>query len=395
MNKDICKYISNISYAFDDGRHKDLICVEHRSNNPKRDYLFVNKSQCKHIPCKPSDMLLMVDDLASIVKSKLADDSKVLVIGFAETATGIGLAIADALEQCKYVMTTTREDVDNSVELINFEEEHSHATTQKLLFWEESDDTFLDQFNYILFVEDEISTGNTILNFIKAFERRFYKKLKFGVASVCNWQSTMNREEFENKDIDTFCLIRGELNDVNAKMDIASEDLLGEHVIVEDLFGVSKVGQSLSGGAKFKQNRLGRYTMWHGDGYRDEYMNYIANMNFGSKVRVIGTEECMYDAIKIGKYLEDKGCDVICHATTRSKIDVIKNSDNGLDSRVKLRSAYEDNRDTYLYNITNRRVDDVIVVTDSVKDKNVEDLIKDISNIFGCTTNNKIHLVRV
>ena len=147
--------------------------MEHRSNNPKRDYLFVNKIQCKHIPAKPSEMINMCYELANKVNERIEEigqlnrDDKILVVGFAETATAIAGFVADKLKYNNYLIRTTREDIDDAIPLLTFEEEHSHATTQ-MLFTHSGDLRLrLDKFKMVLFVEDEISTGNTICNFIK------------------------------------------------------------------------------------------------------------------------------------------------------------------------------------------------------------------------------------
>ena len=389
--KEPSTYLENICSV---NGYSDIITVEHRSNNPKRDFLFVNKKQCKHIPCSPSEMLNMCYDLTKIVSEGICNKhgryNNILVVGFAETATAIGHAVARMLPQCKYVMTTTREDIAGSRELITFEEEHSHATTQKLLFWNNLDDSIIEECNYILFVEDEISTGNTILNFIKTFENKFGKnKFKFGVASVCNWQNNENRAKFESLDIDTFALIRGDLKSADIKMGVSDKDLLPEDTIIQDLFSYKKNNAVLtrgSSGDDFQRNRLGHLTFGSNS---NEYKHYTDFVGGGKSIRVIGTEECMYPAIEIGKHFEELGFNVICHANTRSKIDIL-DSDfddgaSGIKSRVKLHSAYDTERETYLYNV-NIHTDKVIVVTDSTNEEAIDIFMHDITNLFGCRT---------
>ena len=53
------------------------IIVEHRSNNPKRDYLFVNRLQCKHIPASPTAMINMCKILANNVNDTLANTTAI------------------------------------------------------------------------------------------------------------------------------------------------------------------------------------------------------------------------------------------------------------------------------------------------------------------------------
>ena len=193
MTRDVKTYIDNIRCTVKDS-DVDLITVEHRSNNPKRDYLFVNRLQAKHIPAIPSKMIGMCNDLASQL-TELEVYNNILIIGFAETATGIAHFVAKKVKNCKYIINTTRESMEQyGKQLITFEEEHSHATTQRLFTWNKNDFNF-NSVDFILFVEDEISTGNTILNFIREFKRQDVanKNVKFGVASICNWQNEKNR----------------------------------------------------------------------------------------------------------------------------------------------------------------------------------------------------------
>ena len=86
-----------------------LAAIAARDNNTKRKYLVVNRLQGKHIPVKPSDFFGMTDALADIVCEAYKDE-KLLLIGFAETATAIGMAVASKLDTL--YMQTTRENIE-------------------------------------------------------------------------------------------------------------------------------------------------------------------------------------------------------------------------------------------------------------------------------------------
>ena len=184
-NDDVRKYVNNIVEREGMNIGK-FITVEKRDKNTKRDFLFVNKEQCKHIPCKASDMIDMCkalgEGVASILKERKSKSC--LVIGFAETATAIGQIVADTLDfsvkQCavKYTVTT-REDVQGTENLLTFEEEHSHATTQKLLCVEGVTDNDISDYDTVVFVDDELTTGNTIINFIKCHQMKINSLKKF------------------------------------------------------------------------------------------------------------------------------------------------------------------------------------------------------------------------
>lgn len=398
--KSVDTYIKDIKS--NRGFSKENVTVEHRSNNPKRDYLFVNKKQCKHIPSSGAEMVKMCKLLANEVNDVLANelpfDSRVLVVGFAETATAIGNCVADNLCVPSYVMQTTRENVPGSKELLRFEEEHSHATTQKLLTYEDTDvDKMFSDIEYILFVEDEISTGNTILNFIKEFEK-LGKNIRYGVASVCNWQNEENIKKFKDKNIDRFVLVQGKLIDTNVKMLDTEEckDLLNseikDYTRLEEpgLLIYNGIEKDLLGKDLFKQERLGHKPN------RDlsklyELVNNSVRDTEAQSVRVVGTEEFMYIPIKVSEYIEKKmGIKSLCHSTTRSPIDVFKCNSFGTADAIKtknsINSVYDHKRVTYLYNL-DEQVDVTFLITDgefddSLSSKYFDMLSKSSKHIF-------------
>lgn len=391
--RNINTYIKNTSIQLG---YENAITVEHRSNNTKRDFLFVNRFQCKHIPSSPLTMEGMCKDLAAKCDN-IREDDKVLVIGFAETATALGRIVAEYIPNCIYTMCTTREDIEGSLELIRFEEEHSHATTQKLLIYNnDSIYKIFDRVTYILFVDDELTTGKTILNFINAFNKKFNNNFRFGVASVCNWQNEENIKAFTEKKIDRYFLIGGELEDTNVKMEIPSE-----YSIIEYGNAITRNDCCIDSLYKYKSDnfsisRLG-YLQQH---CTDEQINEIKGDilfrqldidNVRDKsIRVIGSEECMYAAIKVGQMLETFGAKVICHSTTRSKIDVFntgkeENPSKYITERHKVASAYNIDRDTYIYN-TSESTDLVVLISDTEDDICFNNFIYTVGSLFEADT---------
>ena len=70
----------------------------------------------------------------------------------------------------------------------------------------------------------------------------------------------------------------------------------------------------------------------------------------------------MYIPLMVADLIGCKGINVKFHATTRSPIDVTDSKDTRITSKVKLHSAYDINRDTYLYNLN--KYDKVVIITD-------------------------------
>ena len=77
---------------------KDLVKIAKRENNPKRNYLVVDPLQGKHIPVVPSKALDLFAALADTFREKYKDE-KLLLVGFAETATAIGAQAAITVGQ--------------------------------------------------------------------------------------------------------------------------------------------------------------------------------------------------------------------------------------------------------------------------------------------------------
>ena len=142
--------------------YEKMIAIAKRENNPKRDFLIVNKFQGKHIPVSPTKAI----DLFSKLAEKIKTSKNSLVIGFCETATAIGFQIAKELK-LPYIHTTRENYADSDA--MFFSEEHSHATEQKLL--KDGFDEIIDKLEEIIFVEDEITTGKTVLNIIDSFKK--------------------------------------------------------------------------------------------------------------------------------------------------------------------------------------------------------------------------------
>ena len=78
---------------------------------------------------------------------------------------------------------------------------------------------------------------------------------------------------------------------------------------------------------------------------------------------VLGTEECMYPALLLGRALEREGRQVRCHATTRSPIGVCGRPGYPIRSGAKLPSFYDGARATYLYDMED--CDVIVVVSDT------------------------------
>lgn len=128
--------------------------------NPKRAQLLVSTVLGKHVPVHASLCLRAGETLATAVRT--VTDGPYDVLGFAETATGLGHQVAHGLDAAMYVHTTRRPHPDHARR--SFLEEHSHAMDQALT----PPPGAFTPFHIGVLVDDEISTGRTALNAIAA-----------------------------------------------------------------------------------------------------------------------------------------------------------------------------------------------------------------------------------
>lgn len=242
----------------------DLIVMGNRSNNSKRNFLFVSKVLGKHIEVKPNICRaigfilsskifgknyytdLLVDfisgskeysrEIEESMKYTFKNEEKKCVLGFAETATGLGMAVASAIDDC-YYLTTTREDIVGIPSMINFEEEHSHATTHKCFPLNKDEINNADR---IILVDDEITTGKSMINIIKELIKSTNVK-KYTVLSILDFRSLEHKEMFsklskdENVDIDVLAIISGEVEtgDNNIFVDKDGIEIVEEQDVIE------------------------------------------------------------------------------------------------------------------------------------------------------------------
>ncbi|MFJ9677081.1 phosphoribosyltransferase [Streptomyces sp. NPDC101194] len=182
--------------------------------NPKRAHLLVSNVLGKHVPQKPSVVYAAGFELGRRVHELLGDAAarRAVVLGYAETATGLGHAVADGLGVAPY-LHSTRRPVEGVERAGGFEESHSHATSHLLLpenpalLAGDCDPAGADAGAEmhadaatgagpgadvgapLVLVDDEFSTGNTVLNTIRALHER-YPRSRYVVVALVDMRSS-------------------------------------------------------------------------------------------------------------------------------------------------------------------------------------------------------------
>lgn len=361
----------------------ELVRIAKRENNTRRKYLVVNRLQGKHIPVSPKEALQMFRSLAELIKEAYPSE-RLLMVGFAETATAIGASVA--IECQAAYMQTTREVIDG-VDYLYFSESHSHATEQKLV---KTDlDKIIGKTDRIVFIEDEVTTGNTILNIVRLIQKTYAKPFSFAVASILNGMNEEALENYKNLKIPVHYLVKTahdtyteiaeqyqadgtchictkpqekeveQQKEVQQQIEMQQTKEAQQPIEVQEISGWINA-RRLHTADTYKQ---ACEQLWQEIQQKYGYTKYTKETETGRRILVLGTEEFMYPALYVGAKLEEAGYTVRMHATTRSPIAVSKEEKYPLHTRYELASLYDKNRITFVYDLT--EYEEVLVLTDA------------------------------
>lgn len=346
---------------------QDILRLGKRHNNKKRTYLLINPLQSKHIPAAPSDSLNMMKTLGEKVAKKHPNAR--LVIGFAETATAIGAAVASCLtDECIYIHTT-REEFENISNWVEFSEEHSHAVEQKL--YAEDLCFYIANTAEIILVDDELSTGKTLINITHQLKETCpeLKSKRIVAASIINRLTDTNIDRLRSEGIECEYLVKlPEIDYTNAvkSIEISSPiDLTKEQ---QSCMSVEEITLT----KRFLDPRMGvsirEYNLFCKDIAQEICQKIKNKVLCTDNMLVLGTEEFMYPAIMTALEIEHQHIanSVRCHSTTRSPIGINNSDDYPIKEGYKIPSFYDSSRETYIYNL--KKYDKIIIITDSCGD---------------------------
>jgi hypoxanthine-guanine phosphoribosyltransferase len=317
--------------------------------NKKRSFLFVSKVLGKHIPVIPQKMIRAHEKLANLINGEINNDS-LLVIGLAETATGLGWGVFEQLKaKDKFFIHTTRVKL-NQKQLIQFEEAHSHATEQ-FLYYPKTNKFNADSINHIIIIDDEITTGNTIGNLIANIKSQF-PKAKYSVLTLLNWKNY-------KKSYPIYALKEGQFTSKEHKVKSASNRInngINESVNIV----VSDVKQSLSNKLANGYGRVGAFTF---PKVKDSVINQIKSIN-NKSILLLGTGEFMHYPLELSKYFKPSN-QIKIQSTTRSPVEI----GAAIKSKLSFKDNYYPDVNNYLYNVIDKKYDMVFVCYESKTNK--------------------------
>ncbi len=361
--------------------------------NPRRAHLLVSHVLGKHVPQSPSVVHGHGLALGRRVRALLGADeaASAVVLGYAETATGLGHSVADGLGTAPY-LHSTRRPVPGVAAAGGFEESHSHATSHLLL---PEDPALLAGGGPLVLVDDEFSTGNTVLNTIRDLHAR-HPRRRYVVVALVDTRSADDAER-----------LAGFAHEIGARIDLITtasgtvrlpEDVLrrGRELVARYEGATTVPGTAtVPDGTKAPEGTPtpvrvelgwprgvpdgGRHGFW--PEHRERLERALPAMAAriaealparARRVLVLGFEELMYAPLRLAGELERiTDAEVRYSTTTRSPVLAVDDPGYAIRTRLVF-PAHDDPADgpgeRYAYNVAGGGFDAVVAIVDSVAD---------------------------
>ena len=323
-----------------DGGSEGLLslCDFAARENPKRSFLFVSKVLGKHLPARPSVVIQHQYELAKRLAAALGDVPDALVIGFAETATGLGAGVFEHTQallpntSLLYMQTTRYHFARERV--MHFQEEHSHATGH-LLYAPSVGAHIFRKTRTLVLVDDEFTTGKTCVNFARAFLAVNPNIERVILVSLLNW---MTDEQ------------QGAINRITGKGHIISL-VSGECRFTRNEGYPLPVLPDVVGNGSLKDALVplsyGRFGEMTPEKLRFDRVLDRLHLDATRPVHVLGDGEFMHPPLQLAARLEQLGFDTYFQATTRTPVL----PGMCIHNKTVFRDHYQDGIPNYVYNL--------------------------------------------
>lgn len=358
-------------------------------DNPRRAHLIVSRILGKHIPVPAATVLDGGHRLADLVRDELAasgpagDVEDALVIGYCETATGLGHAVAQRLGMS--YLHSTREPVAGLPVAVSFEEEHSHAVAHHL---QPGPSVRLAGAGPLVLVDDELTTGRTALNTIEALHARFPRPA-YVVSALIDARTPAQREAFDQR-----------AAEIGVEVRVASLAAIAVDVPDDVLERAADARAALAPGAPLPAGTPATVRVYDGRWPADQPTGARNGLTaaetarlddaaaeaarwlgpeLSGRVLVVGTEELMFLPTLLAAHLaEQPGLDVVTQSTTRSPVHAADQPGYAVRRTLEFAAPTEPGRPARLHNVvdpsapvpdggawSDLRHDHVVVVVDA------------------------------
>ncbi|MEW2213542.1 phosphoribosyltransferase [Streptomyces globisporus] len=391
-----------------DGDLRELLGLALR-RNPKRAHLLVSNVLGKHVPQRPSVVYGAGYGLGERVRALLGEEEarRAVVLGYAETATGLGHAVADGLRDAPY-LHSTRRPVAGVAQAGGFEEAHSHATSHLLL---PEDPGLLAggaEASTLVLVDDEFSTGNTVLNTIRALHE-LHPRGRYVIVALVDMRSPADRDrltafaaeigarvDLVTRSTGTVTLPDGVLERGQALVAAQEAEAAREAEAAGTAREAGEASASAPSAAPAPAPVTRVDVAWpagvpdggrHGftpahraaleaalPGMAERIADALGAGARQGRVLVLGFEELMYAPLRLGTALEETlGADAEVRYSTTTRSPVLAVDDPGYAIRTRLVFPAHDTPadgpgDRYAYNVAGAGFDAVVAVVDSTAD---------------------------
>jgi hypothetical protein len=378
--------------------------------NPRRAHLLVSRLLGKHLPVDPRQALAAGAQLAAQLPPEVRTAGP-LVFGFAETATALGHAVAAAVEDATYVSSTRRPGRSQ----LDFEEAHSHATAHRVLAPREllagGQDGSPAALPPVVLVDDELSTGRTALNTIRALHA-LAPRPSWTVAALLDLRPAEARLAFDaladelGVPVHTVALLSGELHvpddaAARAAATVAAADPVARPAPVHPVRELTAtwpaelpLGGRHGWGPELEE-LLGTALKPLAVVVADAVSAWSpTSERRGPRVLVLGTEELMYVPMRLAAALADQlgagatGSSVVLNqSTTRSPVAPLDADGYAVRRALAFPAPDEPSRNSYVYNVGGGDVgpdsayDAIIVVGDPATAEGWDPMLTTLS---GC-----------
>lgn len=361
--------------------------------NPKRAHLLVSQVLGKHVPQSPEAVYAAGHGLGVRVRELLGDRAAdAVVLGYAETATGLGHCVADGLGPTPY-LHSTRRPVAGVRPAGGFEEAHSHATSHLLL---PEEPALLAGEGPLVLVDDEFSTGNTVLNTIRDLHAR-HPRAHYVVVALVDMRSAADRDRLTafaaelGARVDLIALASGTVSLPDGVLekgralveeydapaaDAPSADAPSADAAADAAHVAARV--PLGWPAGLPDGGRHGFTAAHREALEAALPAMADRLADAlgaepGRVLVLGNEELMYAPLRLARALEQSGTAREVRFSTTTRSPVLAVDDPGYAIRTRLVFPAHDAPadgpgDRYAYNVAGAGFDAVVAVVDSAGD---------------------------